>query len=614
MDNRFDFRVSGILKNIPANSHLRFNFAVPFSIIKEYDRPIEGWATYFANTYILLDQHADVEALNDKIANVIKKHDPETLAVLSLQPISRIHLYSGDIMGFGGAGDIRYVIIFSIIAMFILMMACINFMNLTTARSGDRAREIGMRKVVGASRRALIRQFFGESIILSFIALLLSIVLITLLLPVFNSISGKELAFQFSSNSTVYLGLIGITLITGIVAGTYPALFLSAFKPVHVLKSGLKPGSRNSRFRRILVIFQFILTTALLIGTIVVYRQLNFIRNQKLGYEKEHLLYLRLPGDIRTKTELFKNEFIKIPNVQSASATSDDLAGLHASIIFAEWEGRNSDDQFALQLFWADPDFLNTFQIEMADGRFFSKEFTADTANSIIMNEAAIRAMGMDSPIGKRVFEKSNIIGVIKDFHYTSLHQPIGPLVIIYSPEQFQFLFIKITGENVPKTIRAMEQSWNTLAGAIPFDFHFLDETIDDMYQADQRFGKIINTFTILALFIACLGVFGMASFMAEQRTKEIGIRKVLGASVPGIVLLLSKEFIKWVLIDNLITWPLAWYVMNRWLQGFAYETKLGLEIFVFSAVLALGISLLTVSYQAIKAALTNPVESLRYE
>jgi ABC-type antimicrobial peptide transport system permease subunit len=421
------------------------------------------------------------------------------------------------------------------------------------------------------------------------------------------------LTFNLFENGSILLLILAVAFFTGIVSGSYPALFLSSFKPVKILKGTMALGSKSRLFRKILVSFQFMLTIVLIIGTIVVNRQLHFIRNQKLGFNKEQVLCVRLQGDLHKKLDLLRNELTKIPEVTNVSGVSHAPSQIRTSTIISEWEGRDSDDQFLIYLLSADHDFLNTMEIQMGQGRYFSRELKTDTSEGIIVNEAAIRAMGMKSPLGKKIFD-NRIIGVVKDFHFYSLHSKIGPLAIYFDPRQIEQILIRVKTGNIGNTIKSIEESWSKLLPAFPFQYSFLDEQIDELYKSEQRVERVINSFSFLALFIASLGLFGLASYTAEQRTKEVGIRKILGANAEGIVLLLSKEFIRYVIVANLIAWPLAYLVLNQWLQNFAYHIDLSWWFFLVAGFLAFTIALLTVSWQAIRVAFSDPVKALRYE
>ncbi len=615
VDNQKEYVITGILENVPSNSHLQFDFLVQFESIKHFGREVTGWGSYYLDTYVLLNANVDYREFDPKIKEIAAKYSDGSVLYEKLQPLSRIHLFSNAILTPQVDGDIKYVVIFSLIAIFILLNACINFMNLTTARSGQRAREISMRKVVGARRQELVHQFFGESILMAFISLIFAVGLVYLLLPAFNQLSGKEMTFGIFRNAHVILGLLGITLSAGLIAGIYPSLFLSAFQPAAVLKSGRDSGQRGGGFRRVLVIFQFVMTTVLIVGTVGVYQQMNFLRNQNLGYDKEHVMCLRLPRDLKSKIDLIETTLERNPSVLSTAAGSTVPGKRGALFTLENWDGKDSDDRIEMGLVNVDQGFLSTFKLEMAQGRFFSKDFQTDEAEAVVVNEAAVRAMGMEDPIGKSLFRgQARIIGVVKDFNIRTLHHKVAPLMMVMNDRRLQHIFIKIVGADIPATISSVEATWRSLAPDYPFEFQFLDESLEELYQADRRLGNIINAFAGLALFVACLGLFGLASFVAERRTKEIGIRKVMGASIPVIFYLLARDFIKWIVIANVIAAPLAAYAMIKYLNSYAYHTSLGPVLFLIPAVMILMVALLTVSWQALRAAAADPVRSLRHE
>jgi len=615
------FVITGILENIPRNSHLRFDFLIPCEIFSSY---MEGWTNNNCYTYVLLQKNQSYKGLSEKIAGIIKKHSPTAIETLYLQPLNQIHLYALE-----GSGLISYVYIFSALAFFILLIACINFMNLSTARSAKRFKEIGIKKVVGSSRIQLIKQFLSESILFSLVAFACAILLVELLLPVINNMLGLQLKMHYSGG--LFLSLIGIAILTGIVSGSYPAFFLSSFNPATVLKGQLsltlfnKWGarkdsngfSRSSTFRRILVVTQFSLSIIFIVCALVVYSQLSFIKKRDLGFNKEHIVHLRMRGELRQKYEAIKNELLKNSNILSVTVTDRTPVMWSNSTDDVSWEGKRADEKIGIGVRMVDYDYLKTFQMEMAQGRFFSKEFLTDATEGFIVNEAAVKAMGMKSPLDKRFSlwsRQGKIIGVIKDFHTESLHKEIEPFVLLIYPDWYAWMSVKIKSDNVSSALRFLENKINEFVPGYPLEYQFLDEEIDNLYKTEQLTGKIIIYITLLALFISCLGLFGLASFTAEQRTKEIGIRKVLGASASGIAVLLSKEFTKWVVVASLIAWPIAYFIMNKWLHNFVYRTSIGWWTFIFAGGLALAFALVTVSYQSIKAALANPVDSLRYE
>ena len=613
VDNRFDFIVTGVIEDLPSNSHMQIDFLLPFNSIKNFGFTLEGWNSFAHTTYVLLAKGADYQTVSKKIKNTIIQNGSNEKITITLQPITDIHLYSNNMIGIGGTGDITQVYIFSVIALLILLLACINFMNLSTARAGNRSKEIGMRKVVGARRKEIIFQFFFESIVFAVISLIFSIIWIFSLLPEFNSLSGKELTFKILNDSGMLLLIFGVAIFTGILSGVYPALILSAFKPVRVLKGSFRLGSGNKKFRKVLVTFQFVLTIVLITGTVAVNRQLHFVQNKSLGFNKDQLLCIKLPGELNKKFDFIKERLQENEGVMSVAGISYPPSGILSSTDVNDWEGRKSDSPFLIYNLSATYNFVKTMQLKVDQGRFYSREFKTDTALGCVVNEVAVRAMDMKSPVGKKVLGL-RIIGVIKDFNFTSLHSKIAPLRIFFDPSGIKQLLIRIQPHNMGYTVSSLEKTWNKIAPDFPFEYNFLDEQIDKLYSADQRAGNVINIFSFLALFIACLGMFGLASFTAEQRVKEVGIRKVLGAKLSGIILLLSKEFAKYVLLANLFAWPVAYFVIDHWLQNFAYRIDISWWIFVFSCAIALLIALATVSFQAVKAATANPVESLRYE
>jgi putative ABC transport system permease protein len=617
-DNQYDFLVTGILEEFPLNSHFRYDFLIPFIFGRELEYTVDNWRNSQFSTYVQVQEGIPYQEVVQKISGYLyEKPTIEKDAKLNLQPLTRIHLHSNYEFD-RPHGDFTYVTIFSLIAFFILLIACINFMNLTTARSANRAREVGLRKVAGAHRRDLVRQFFGESILLAFVALIFAVGIAYLLLSVFNELAAKELSFGVSGNIQALLVLSGIAILTGIIAGSYPALFLSAFQPANVLKGTFFSGSKGSIFRKVLVVLQFSLTILLIVCTMIVYNQMNFMRNRKLGYDKEYLVYAVLRGDMRQQFDAVKEELLKNPNILAVTSSGTlPTYGYNFSNSLWRWEGQDPDEEILMRASFIDYNYFETFGMEIVEGRSYSKEFSTDSTEALIVNEEAVKVMGMESPIGKQLGigdNQAKIIGVVKNYHFRSMKQEIEPLILILNPSNCWALFARLSSTDVSKTIGHMENVWGKFAPGYPFNYRFMDEAIDNLYRSEQQIGTLFRYFSILAILISCLGLFGLASFMAEQRTKEIGIRKVLGATVSNVLLLLSKEFVKWVLFANIIAWPVAYYVMNRWLQGYAYRINIAVWSFIFAAVLALAIALFTVSYQATRAATANPADALRYE
>ncbi len=617
VNNEYDFTVTGLMKNVPHNSHLQFSMLIPYEFMKDTGKTREtDFGSNSIFTFIQLDEKASVDQVNKKIHGFIRDRHPESVTTLMLMPYTRLHLH--QYFGWESSGDaIQYVYIFSIIALFVLLIACINFMNLSTARSANRAKEVGLRKVVGALKGHLIRQFYGESVLFALIALILAVGIVTLLLPVFSSLADKPLSWNVTGIGMILAGLAVITLFTGLVAGSYPALFLSAFQPVRVLRGRIKSGAASSQFRKILVVIQFSLSILLIIGTTVVYKQMNYMKNRRLGWDKEHLVYISLRSELQKSYPTLKSELAKDSRILGVTGTWMLPSYLGSNAGGADWEGKDPNQEVLIGINPVDFDFIETLGIEMADGRSFSREYSSDLSNTFIVNEEVAKLMGKESVIGERfsfVGVDGTIVGVMKNFHYQPVREKIEPLAIIVDPERINYVLIRIPPENIPVSLKLIENTWNRVIPNYPFEYHFLNQIFDSMYRAEAKIGTLLKYFAILAVFIACLGLFGLASFTAEQRTKEIGIRKVLGANVSQVTLLLCREFFLLVLLANIIAWPSAYFIMKHWLQSYAYRTSLGFFIFIAAMAAALLVALLSVSFQAVKAALSHPADSLRYE
>ncbi len=642
LDNQ-DYQITGVMQDVPRQSHFHPDFLASMATLS--DSRDQNWLSNNFYTYVVLPANASAKEFEAKLAAVVKKYaDPQVKAAVGfgfdefiasggryrylLQRLTDIHLHSKlDVeIDPAGAGDIKYIYIFSAIAVFILLIACINFMNLATARSANRAKEVGVRKVLGSFRAQLVQQFLSESILISCTALLIAIGLAELLLPTFNHLAGKQLHAGFLASKLALLGLIGFGLLVGIIAGSYPAFFLASFRPVSVLKGKLRSGAGSNRLRSGLVVFQFAISIALIAGTAVVQQQLQYVQSENLGFDKEHVVVIQKAGELKQQGQAFKQELLRSPNVMNASAASD-VPGKWFDNTTVQAEGAPPD---RLELFWylsADEDFVKTLDMKIAAGRNFSKAFSTDSS-AVIINETAGKRLGWTDAVGKKLVLlgrtpeeslKFTVIGVLKDFHFESLRQKIRPMgLFLQGGLSFSLtpecVAVRIRPQNLPATLAFLENKWRLFVPHHPFEYSFLDADFDALYRAEQRTGKIFGTFSALAIFIACLGLFGLASFTTEQRTKEIGVRKVLGASVSQVVVLLSKDFTRLVLIALMIAAPVAYLAMNRWLQDFAYRINIGAWTFVLAGGLALVIALLTVSFQSIKAALANPVEALRYE
>ena len=572
---------------------------------------------------MLLPKDYSFTDLEKKFPDFIRRHRGEKASesyTLYLQPLVRIHLHSNLAFEIEANSDIRYVYIFAAIAFVILLIACINFMNLSTACSASRAKEVGLRKVLGAERIRLIKQFFGESLALSLVALPFAVALIELFLPAFNVLTGKDLNIDYFGNSIVFLGLIGILLFVGILSGTYPAFFLSSLRPAAVLKGRLKAGSESSLLRKVLVVVQFSVSIVLIAGTITITSQMDFIRNKKLGFDKAHVVVMPVArSGIGENYETFKRELLQNPNVQSVSGSTSAPSFIPTRSVFIP-EGAEEGERLTLRNVLLDYDFIKTFGLELKEGRNFSRDFVTDQKEAFIVNEAAVSEFGWESALGKKLIDlegpRGFVVGVVKNFHFRSKHQKIEPLIfsLLPSSRYVYFISVKINPSNIKDTLLFLKSQWKKFSSRWPFEYFFLDDNYDRLYKSEDRLRRVFFTFTSLSIFVGCLGLFGLAAFTAEQRTKEIGIRKVLGASVPNILILLSKEFAKLILLANIIAWPVAYLVMSRWLQNFAYRIVIEIWIFLLSAILALFVAMITVSFKAVKAALSNPVDALRYE
>jgi ABC-type antimicrobial peptide transport system permease subunit len=622
VNDRLELLVTGIIQNPPENSMFDdLHFLIPMENVRNYGFDLDSWGNITFFTFVQLQKKSNMEAFNKKIAGVYKEQDPDMAKVtFYLQPLGDIHLHSENLIAaLGGNGNIKYIYLFSILAVFILVLACVNFMNLTTARSEKKAREVGVRKVVGAVKGDLIFQFFGESLFMTFVALIIALFSVVLLLPVFNNITSKTMAVG-RIDLTYIIGIVVVAIFTGLIAGSYPAFFLSSFQPVQVLRSSTgKMASRGSQhLRKILVVFQFSISVILMICTFVVLDQMAFIKKSDIGLARQQIVYLRLRGNVLEKKDTFKQELLRDPGILSATLCSHLPTSILNVNIGLDWEGKDPEDPGRMNVLSVDDDFLDTFQMELVEGRGFEKEFTANRVN-VILNESALEKTGIESPVGKRfVFdeERGEIIGIVKNFHFRSLHSEIGPLVIIRDPSQYGYICLKTKAseKSISSTIAHIRNTWNTFSPGYEFTYGFLDEHFENMYSSEQRLGKIFNHFTFLAFFISCLGLLGLAAFMAERRTKEIGIRKVMGASHSSIIKLLNKEYAVLLIIANVVAWPVAYFAMHKWLQNFAFRAQIHIGIFILSGSLTVLIAFLTVSVQAVRAAKSDPTKSLRGE
>ncbi|WP_234573176.1 ABC transporter permease [Rhodohalobacter sp. 614A] len=608
------FQVTGIFENVPSNSTMQFDFALSTEASRETPpwTSLHTWNSSGPKVYVLVQEGTDIEQLNAKVEQVRRNRDENTIRTATLIPFSEHYLYGRYENGTQAGGRIQYVRLFSVIALIILVIACINFMNLSTARASKRLKEIGIKKAVGAQRNTFIGQFLGESVAMAFMALMLAVLLVEIFLPQFNSIVGKQLVL----NADVRLVTImaGIVVFTGLIAGSYPALYLSGFNAVAVLKG--KPNSNSSGeswTRKGLVIVQFTLSIVLIVSVLVVYKQIEFVQSQNLGYEQDNIVQLKVEGSLKNQLRTFQSEAKKLPGIRNTSSTTHSMIGQNWSGTL-DWEGKNPDDIFQFQIFGVDYDFVETMGMEVSSGRSFSREFSTDSSG-IIFNETAIRAMGIEDPVGKTVANgRAQIIGVIKDFHFKSLHDKVEPIYLRMMPDVVKYVVVRIEAGNEREALASLGDLYQQFNPGYPFEYQFLDESFQAQYTAEQRVASLSKYFAGLAILISCLGLLGLAAHTAEQRTKEIGVRKVLGASVLNIVGLMGKDFILLVITGFAIAVPIAWYMMSRWLADYAYSIEIGPGVFAIAGGVALFIALATVSWQSIKAALMNPVKSLRSE
>jgi putative ABC transport system permease protein len=634
------YKVTAVIRDMPRTSHFRFDFLFSMDNLRNYQ--FGNFLSHNFHTYILLRPGTSPQAFEKHFVELTNKYIlPQASQMMEIKsmdefkaagnkleyhltPLTDIHLRSDRFPEISTPGNIQYIYIFSAVALFILLLACVNFINLSTANSGNRAKEIGIRKVLGSERGALVRQFLAESLLTAFIASLIAVVLCWLCLSVFNNIAAKELSIRTLLQPLPLAGIAVLALVVGMVAGSYPAFYLSGFQPIGALKGRLRLSSSKSYLRNALVVFQFFIAIVLIIGTAVVYKQLGYIQNKNLGFHKDQVLILEGTQALGNNARPFMEALRKMNGVKSAtqagylpvsnSARSDNTFSTESTM--------TSTNSFNMQNWQVDYDYIPTLGMELVEGRNFSREFGSDSS-AIIINETAAKLMGGGKVLGKKIYTSDNnlaglnlektIVGVVKNFHFESLRENVGPLSMQLGNARWS-MALKVSATDLQPLIKNIERQFRSMAAGKPFSYSFLDQEFDAMYRAEQRAGSLALSFSVIAILIACLGLFGLATYMAQQRVKEIGVRKVLGATVGNIVTMLSTDFVKLVAIASVIAFPVAWYAMDKWLQDFAYRTSIQWWVFVLAAVIGLGIALLTVSYQAIKAALANPVKSLRTE
>ncbi len=618
MDNHDSFTITGVLDDIPETSSMKFDFLIPFSF---YYKINEQWLNQWGNnniwTTILLKKGTDASAFGEKLKFEIRAHTESANNIeLIIQPLKDAYLYgkfeNGKVVG----GRIENVQMFSVVAVLVLIIASINFMNLTTAQSSRRAKEVGLRKTIGAVRGQLAAQFMGESIIMVILSSFAAVFITLALIPVFNNIAEKKLSLLLVDTEMILI-FTGIILFTGLVSGSYPALYVSGFNPGRVLKGQIKSGRGASNFRKILVVGQFVLSIILIISTLVVFRQMKFVDNKDIGFNRKNIVYMWMHGDMHKHQEIIRQALLNDPSIEAVTLSSvNPLAfGNSSSNLF--WEGKEPDDRILFSNFSADYEFVETMQMEIVEGRTYDRKFISDTANFII-NETAKRAMGFENaaeqPLTVWGDRKGKVIGVVKDFNFQSIHSKVEPLFIMLHPKWFSAIFIRYRDGQLHQTIQAMEKISHQYAAAYPFEYKIMNDDWDNLYKSESRDSSLFTYFAVLSIVISCLGLFGLSAFSAEQRTRELGVRKVLGASVPGLMQLLAKEFTVLVTIAAVVGCPAGWYLMNQWLQKFAYHIDVGYETLIVASVTCLFITLLTVSYHSAKVAMNDPVKSLRYE
>lgn len=610
-------QVSGVFEDIPANSSLQFDFALTEELlIQDLWTNGQVWSNEGPATYIVLKKGTDLAKFNNKIKDFIQKYHRSQFS-LFVRPFSDAYLYGNYENGVQAGGRIAYVRLFSFVAILILIIACINFMNLSTARASRRLKEVGVKKTMGIGRRQLIFQFLTEAVFISFFSLLIAVLLVVIFLPGFNEVTGKQITLHFSPQLLTMALLV--TLATGLLSGSYPAFYLSGFNPVTILKGKIKNSVGELLARKGLVVFQFVVSLVLIVAMLVIYRQVEFIQNRNLGYNKENVIYFDKTGKTLENTESFLAELKKVPGVVNASAIQQNViqgSVGNASTYGIEWPGKEPEQSVNFTVRSVDYDLLETLGIQLKEGRAFSRTFGTDN-KGLIFNETAIQIMGLKNPLGTKVRmwdQEMEIIGVVRDFHISSLHESIAPMVFRLDPSRTAMIMAKLQAGKERESMAAIESFYKRFNPGYPFDYKFLDASFQAQYVAEKRISALSTWFASLAILISCLGLFGLASFNAEVRTKEIGIRKVLGASERSIVFLLSADFFKLLLAAIAVAFPIAWWAMNKWLGAYAYKTTIGIDVFLLAFFASAVFTLITIGFQSVKAAITNPVKNLRTE
>jgi len=638
MDGQFDFTIAGIMKDVPANSTIQYDLLVPLEFMREFGWYIDRWESVNVTTWAELGDRGQAEAVRTKISELFRTQLPSSPPEPELVALTSINLHASAQPG-QTSQKIQTVYLFSGLAVAILLVACINFMNLSTARSSKRALEVGLRKVVGASRRNLIGQFYGESLLVAGIALLLALGLVLVLLPSFNALAVKSLTVRSLIRIEYLLAFLGVAFVAGLLSGSYPALYLSSFQPVRVLKGTLRTGAKSGLVRKALIVTQFGLAVIVLVGTLVVLKQLNYLRSKNIGYDKDQLIYVSLQGETRNGFNVFRERMIRETKVSGVTGIFQKPTMFGSRVSGADWEGRTPEQNPSIFYSAVDPHYIETMKIEIVQGRPFSADlsgdfadealinrsmartvpdgYVANPANAFLINEELSRQMGGKDLVGKRMkFLGTDgvIVGVMKDFHFQTVQKKIEPLVLFTSPKHVRFAIVRLPEGNISASLAAVRTIWELVFPNYPFEYRFYDEDFGRMFLSERQMGTLLQWAAVLAITIACLGLFGLASFLAEQRTREIGIRKTLGATSAGVALMLAKEFLRWVFLANLIASPIAYIISERWLRGYAYRISLGGSAFVLALTLTLGVALLTISRQTLKTARINPARCIKYE
>ena len=628
VDGEFDFTITGVLKDIPQNSTIRFDILVPIAFSRTIGAWYDEWDRNSIQNYALLKPNTNIEAVNEKATAILRDHlykesrdkDPtgsiERSGVV-MAPVKYYHLKSWS-DNHTGLENIQYVYIFSVIAIFILIIASINFMNLSIARSLKRARDVGIRKVSGASRFSIMKQYFGESLLFTSLALIIALVLVTTLLPLFSSITGKDITLDFYRNMYFWIILCSVIVVTVLLSGGYPALLLSSFKPVKVLKGNKINDPAGLIFRKGLVIFQFVISILLILGTILVNKQLDFLRNKNLGLQKDEVVYIELPEPVQNSKNPLVEQLQNSPLIKSVAYSECLPTNIGSNTGGFYWEGCDPTNEFMIWVEGASYDYFKTLDINFVEGRPFSPDFVSDQTAAIIINETAKKEMGLETAVGVTVnfwnYRDAKIIGVVKDFNFRPLQEPIEPLMFICNQNWDDYLMMKVNMANIDETRKFITKTWNKTTNNAPLDIRFLDNEIQHYYDKEAKTAKLLKAFSLVTILISCLGLFGLSSFMVQNRTKEIGVRKVNGAKILEVLALINIDFIKWVIIAFIIASPLAYYAIAQWLNNFAYKTTINWWVFISSGILVLFLALLTVSWQSLRAATKNPIEALRYE